>query len=45
MARVSLPPEGRVLNAELIRAGLARPRAEDHKFRYLDLFQVIHARH
>jgi hypothetical protein len=34
-----------MLNAELIHVGLARPRAEDHKIRYLDLFQLIHARH
>jgi hypothetical protein len=34
-------PSGRMLNAELIRAGLARPRAETQNIRYLDLFQEI----
>ena len=32
-------PSGRMLNAELIRVGLARPRAEAQNIRYLDLFQ------
>jgi hypothetical protein len=36
-------PSGRMLNAELIRAGLARPRAETQNIRYLDLFQEIQA--
>jgi micrococcal nuclease len=34
-------PNGRMLNAELIRAGLARPRAESQNVRYLDLFQEL----
>jgi hypothetical protein len=34
-------PNGRMLNAELIRVGLARPRAEAQNVRYLDLFQEI----
>jgi hypothetical protein len=34
-------PSGRMLNAELIRVGLARPRAEAQNIRYLDLFQEI----
>lgn len=34
-------PNGRMLNAELIRVGLARPRAEAYNIRYLDLFQEI----
>jgi endonuclease YncB( thermonuclease family) len=38
-------PSGRMLNAELIRAGLARPRAETQNIRYLDLFQEITTRH
>jgi hypothetical protein len=37
-------PSGRMLNAELIRVGLARPRAEAHNIRYVDLFQEINAR-
>jgi hypothetical protein len=37
-------PSGRMLNAELIRVGLARPRAEPHNIRYLDLFEEIEAR-
>jgi hypothetical protein len=37
-------PSGRMLNAELIRVGLARPRAEAHNVRYLDLFQEVMAR-
>ena len=36
-------PDGRMLNAELIRVGLARPRAESQNIRYLDLFQEIQA--
>jgi hypothetical protein len=36
-------PSGRMLNAELIRTGLARPRAETQNIRYLDLFQEIQA--
>jgi endonuclease YncB( thermonuclease family) len=32
---------GRMLNAELIRVGLARPRAESQNVRYLDLFQEL----
>ncbi len=34
-------PNGRMLNAELIRLGLARPRADGRNLRYLDLFQEI----
>ncbi len=34
-------PNGRMLNAELIRVGLARPRAEAQNVRYLDLFEEI----
>ena len=34
-----------MLNAELIRVGLARPRAEAQNIRYLDLFQEIEAHH
>jgi hypothetical protein len=37
-------PNGRMLNAELIRVGLARPRAEPQNVRYLDLFQEIEGR-
>jgi hypothetical protein len=37
-------PSGRMLNAELIRVGLARPRAETQNIRYVDLFQEISAR-
>lgn len=37
-------PSGRMLNAELIRVGLAEPRAEPKNIRYLDLFQEIQAR-
>ena len=37
-------PNGRMLNAELIRLGLAEPRAEPKNIRYLDLFQEIRAR-
>jgi hypothetical protein len=34
-------PNGRMLNAELIRSGLARPRPENRNLRYLDLFQEL----
>lgn len=34
-------PNGRMLNAELIRLGLARPRADGRNVRYLDLFHEI----
>ena len=34
-------PNGRMLNAELIRVGLARPRAEARNVRYLDLFDEL----
>jgi nuclease-like protein len=34
-------PSGRMLNAELIRVGLARPRPEVYNVRYLDLFQDL----
>jgi hypothetical protein len=34
-------PSGRMLNAELIRLGLARPRADRRNLRYVDLFQEI----
>jgi micrococcal nuclease len=37
-------PNGRMLNAELIRVGLARPRAEAQNIRYLDLFEEIWTR-
>ena len=37
-------PSGRMLNAELIRVGVARPRAEAQNIRYLDLFQEIWSR-
>jgi hypothetical protein len=37
-------PNGRMLNVELIRVGLARPRAESQNVRYLDLFQEVEAR-
>ena len=30
-----------MLNAELIRVGAARPRAETQNIRYLDLFQEL----
>jgi hypothetical protein len=33
-----------MLNAELIRVGLAKVRAETRNIRYLDLFQEIQAR-
>src|SRR5262249_15461103 len=38
-------PSGRMLNAELIRVGLAPPRAEPQNVRYLDLFQEIESHH
>jgi hypothetical protein len=34
-------PSGRMLNAELIRVGLARPRADGRNLRYLDLFEDL----
>ena len=34
-------PNGRMLNAELIRVGLARPRTDGRNLRYLDLFQEL----
>jgi endonuclease YncB( thermonuclease family) len=34
-------PGGRMLNAELIRLGLARPRPEPHNVRYVDLLHEI----
>ena len=34
-------PSGRMLNAELIRVGLARPRAEAQNLRYVDLFSEV----
>jgi hypothetical protein len=34
-------PSGRMLNAELIRLGLARPRADGRNLRYLDLFHEL----
>jgi len=37
-------PNGRMLNVELIRVGLARPRPEPHNLRYLDLFQEVAGR-
>jgi hypothetical protein len=37
-------PNGRMLNAELIRVGLARPRPEPRNLRYLDLFQELATR-
>ena len=37
-------PSGRMLNVELIRVGLARPRAEAQNIRYLDLFQETRGR-
>jgi hypothetical protein len=37
-------PNGRMLNAELIRVGLARPRAEPQNVRYLDLFEELWSR-
>ena len=37
-------PSGRMLNAELIRVGLARPRPETYNVRYVDLFQEVMTR-
>jgi micrococcal nuclease len=37
-------PNGRMLNAELIRVGLAQPRAEARNIRYIDLFQEVMSR-
>jgi hypothetical protein len=37
-------PNGRMLNAELIRVGLAQPRAEARNIRYVDLFQEVMTR-
>ena len=34
-------PNGRMLNAELIRVGLARPRSDGRNLRYLDLFEEL----
>ena len=34
-------PNGRMLNAELIRVGLARPRTDGRNLRYLDLFEEL----
>jgi micrococcal nuclease len=34
-------PNGRMLNAELIRVGLAQPRSEARNIRYVDLFQEV----
>jgi hypothetical protein len=34
-------PNGRMLNAELIRLGLARPRPDGRNLRYVDLFQEL----
>lgn len=34
-------PSGRMLNAELIRVGLARPRSDGRNLRYLDLFEEL----
>ncbi len=36
-------PSGRMLNAELIRVGLARPRVDPHNVRYVDLFEEVAA--
>jgi hypothetical protein len=36
-------PSGRMLNTELIRSGLARPRPDGRNLRYLDLLQKIGA--
>ena len=38
-------PNGRMLNAELIRVGRAHPKSETQNVRYLDLFQQIESRH
>jgi hypothetical protein len=37
-------PDGRMLNGELVRAGLARPRATGGNVRYLDLFAELASR-
>jgi hypothetical protein len=37
-------PSGRMLNVELIRVGLARPRAEPRNLRYLDVFEEVWTR-
>ena len=34
-------PNGRMLNAELIRVGLARPRVDTRNLRYVDLFEDL----
>ena len=34
-------PSGRMLNAELIRVGVARPRVDNRNLRYVDLFQDL----
>jgi endonuclease YncB( thermonuclease family) len=34
-------PNGRMLNAELIRVGLARPRVDARNLRYVDLFEEL----
>ena len=34
-------PSGRMLNAELIRVGLARPRTDRQNLRYVDLFEGL----
>jgi hypothetical protein len=34
-------PNGRMLNAELIRVGLARPRTDKQNLRYADLFEDL----
>jgi hypothetical protein len=34
-------PNGRMLNAELIRVGLARPQNDGRNLRYLDLFEEV----
>jgi endonuclease YncB( thermonuclease family) len=38
-------PSGRMLNVELIRVGLARPRVDPHNVRYVDLFEEVAAEH
>ena len=37
-------PNGRMLNAELIRVGLARPRNDGRNLRYLDLYEEVFRR-
>jgi endonuclease YncB( thermonuclease family) len=37
-------PNGRMLNAELIRVGLARPQNDGRNLRYLDLFEEVFRR-